>query len=106
MEKLVQGIFHNYPEVCDQKLDNIPTSLEWFQFYDLIMSLITHKQIWSLMSYTKYGFIAWHLHLARTQKMRLSYPTIINEVSQEKILIKKIYLPETYIYNILEIMWI
>lgn len=81
MEKLAQGIFHNYPEVCDRKLDNIPMSLEWFQFYDLITSLVMHKQIWSLMPYTNYGFIAWHLHFARTQKIKLSYPTVINEVS-------------------------
>jgi len=56
-------------------------SLEWFQFYDLIISLVLHKQIWSLMPYTNYGFIAWHLYLARTQKMKLSYPIVTNEVS-------------------------
>jgi len=81
MEKLAQGIFHNYPEICDQKLDNVAMSLEWFQFYDLIMTLVTHKQIWLLMSYANYGFIAWHLYLARTYKIKLLYPTIINEVS-------------------------
>lgn len=80
-EKLAQGIFHNYPEVCDKKLGNISTSLEWFQFYDLITSLVIRKQIWSLMPYTNYGFIAWHLNLARPQKVKLSFPTIINEVS-------------------------
>ncbi|XP_012539347.1 chromosome transmission fidelity protein 18 homolog [Monomorium pharaonis] len=82
-EKLTQGIFHNYPEVCDRKLDNVPMSLEWFQFYDLVMSLVLQKQIWSLVPYTNYGFIAWHLHFARTQKTKLSYPTIINEVIQK-----------------------
>ncbi|XP_032677350.1 chromosome transmission fidelity protein 18 homolog isoform X2 [Odontomachus brunneus] len=81
-EKLAQGIFHNYPEICDRKLDNMSTSLEWFQFYDLITSLVMHKQVWSLMPYTNYGFIAWHLHLARTQKVKLSYPTVFNEVTQ------------------------
>ncbi|XP_072767686.1 chromosome transmission fidelity protein 18 homolog [Anoplolepis gracilipes] len=82
-EKLAQGIFHNYPEVCDKKLGNVSTSLEWFQFYDLVTSLVIHKQVWSLMPYTNYGFIAWHLHLARTQKVKLSYPTITNEVIQK-----------------------
>ncbi|KAM0725880.1 Chromosome transmission fidelity protein 18-like protein [Formica fusca] len=82
-EKLAQGIFHNYPEVCDKKIDNVSTSLEWFQFYDLVTSLVLHKQVWALMPYTNYGFIAWHLHLARTQKVKLSYPTIINEVIQK-----------------------
>ncbi|EFN74480.1 Chromosome transmission fidelity protein 18-like protein [Camponotus floridanus] len=82
-EKLAQGIFHNYPEICDRKLDNVSVSLEWFQFYDLITSLVTHKQVWSLMPYTNYGFVAWHLHLARTQKVKLSYPTIISEVIQK-----------------------
>lgn len=80
-DKLTQGIFHNYPEICDRKLNNVPMSLEWFQFYDLVISLIAHKQIWSLMPYTNYGFIAWHLYLARTQKMKISYPTVTNEVS-------------------------
>ncbi|XP_018394126.1 PREDICTED: chromosome transmission fidelity protein 18 homolog [Cyphomyrmex costatus] len=82
-EKLTQGIFHNYPEICDRKLNNVPTSLEWFQFYDLVISLVTHKQIWSLMPYTNYGFIAWHLYLARIQKMKLSYPTVTNEITQK-----------------------
>ncbi|KAL0100828.1 hypothetical protein PUN28_019304 [Cardiocondyla obscurior] len=83
MEKLAQGIFHNYPEVCDQRLDNVPVSLEWFQFYDLITSFVTHKQVWSLMSYTNHGFIAWHLHLARAQKIKLSYPSVFNEIIQK-----------------------
>ncbi|XP_012223290.1 chromosome transmission fidelity protein 18 homolog [Linepithema humile] len=82
-EKLTQGIFHNYPEICDRKLDNVSISLEWFQFYDLITSLVMHKQIWSLMPYTNYGFIAWHLHLARTQRVKLSYPTVTSEVMQK-----------------------
>ncbi|XP_018307581.1 chromosome transmission fidelity protein 18 homolog isoform X1 [Mycetomoellerius zeteki] len=82
-DKLTQGIFHNYPEICDRKLNNVPMSLEWFQFYDLVISLIAHKQIWSLMPYTNYGFIAWHLYLARTQKMKISYPTVTNEVTQK-----------------------
>ncbi|KYN27861.1 Chromosome transmission fidelity protein 18 like protein [Trachymyrmex cornetzi] len=77
------GIFHNYPEICDRKLNNVPMSLEWFQFYDLVISLVLHKQIWSLMPYTNYGFIAWHLYLARTQKMKLSYPTVTNEITQK-----------------------
>ncbi|KYN42346.1 Chromosome transmission fidelity protein 18 like protein [Trachymyrmex septentrionalis] len=82
-DKLIQGIFHNYPEICDRKLNNVPMSLEWFQFYDLVISLILHKQVWSLMPYTNYGFIAWHLYLARTQKMKLSYPTVTNEITQK-----------------------
>ncbi|EGI65784.1 Chromosome transmission fidelity protein 18-like protein [Acromyrmex echinatior] len=82
-DKLIQGIFHNYPEICDRKLNNVPMSLEWFQFYDLVISLVLHKQIWSLMPYTNYGFIAWHLYLARTQKMKLSYPTVTNEITQK-----------------------
>ncbi|EZA52142.1 Chromosome transmission fidelity protein 18-like protein [Ooceraea biroi] len=81
-EKLAQGIFHNYPEICDRRLDNVSASLEWFQFYDLITSLVMHKQIWSLMPYTNFGFIAWHLHLARAQKAKLSYPTVVSEVTQ------------------------
>ncbi|XP_014470697.1 PREDICTED: chromosome transmission fidelity protein 18 homolog [Dinoponera quadriceps] len=80
--KLTQGIFHNYPEVCDRKLDSVSTSLEWFQFHDLVTSLVMHKQVWSLMSYTNYGFIAWHLYLARTQRVKLSYPTVFGEVTQ------------------------
>lgn len=106
MEKLAQGIFHNYPEVCDRKLNNVSISLEWFQFYDLITSLVMHKQIWSLMPYTNYGFIAWHLHLARTQKTKLSYPAVFNEASitcQEKILIKRIFCQKFARISFLEI---
>ncbi|XP_011639488.1 chromosome transmission fidelity protein 18 homolog, partial [Pogonomyrmex barbatus] len=83
IEKISQGIFHNYPEICDWKLDNISISLEWFQFFDSVTSLIAYKQIWSLMPYTNYGFIAWHLYLAQTQKIKLSYPSVTNEVIQK-----------------------
>lgn len=96
-EKLAQGIFHNYPEICDRKLDNVSVSLEWFQFYDLVTSLVMHKQIWSLMPYTNHGFIAWHLQLARAQKAKLSYPTVVNEVRRN---VSK-YTPGTFEYIVL-----
>ncbi|KAG7211889.1 hypothetical protein KM043_011100 [Ampulex compressa] len=82
-EKLVQGIFHNYPEVCNEKLKQICLSLEWFQFFDKVLSLVANQQVWSIMPYTNYAFVAWHLLLAKTRCPRLSYPSIVYEVNQK-----------------------
>ncbi|KAK2577163.1 hypothetical protein KPH14_003320 [Odynerus spinipes] len=82
-EKLVQGIFHNYPENCIEKIQNVSTAMEWFQFYDQLSTTVLHLQAWSLMPYTNYTFLTCHLNLATMQIPRLSYPVITYEINQK-----------------------
>ncbi|XP_054012649.1 chromosome transmission fidelity protein 18 homolog [Hylaeus anthracinus] len=83
-EKLAQGIFHNYPEICNEKLNYIIFSLEWFQFFDEILSFVASFNVWSVMPYTNYAFIAWHLNFAKAKHAKLSYPTITFEIRQKQ----------------------
>ncbi|XP_012153108.2 chromosome transmission fidelity protein 18 homolog [Megachile rotundata] len=83
-DKLAQGIFHNYPEICSEKLGYIAICLQWFQFFDEICSLVTHFQTWSVMPYTNYAFVTWHLYFAKARNARLSYPSIFYEVKQKE----------------------
>lgn len=80
-DRLMQGIFQNYPEIPREKLDPICTSLEWFQFYDIINTAIMEHQSWILMPYTTSAFITWHLNLAGRQIPKISYPSTFFEVS-------------------------
>ncbi|KZC08339.1 Chromosome transmission fidelity protein 18 like protein [Dufourea novaeangliae] len=68
-EKLAQGIFHNYPEIHTEKLVYIALCLQWFQFFDEVLSLIATRQVWSVMPYTNYAFVTWHLYFAKTNNM-------------------------------------
>ena len=83
-EKLAQGIFHNYPEICSEKLNDVVQCLQWFQFFDEITSLIASLQVWSVMPYTNYAFITWHLNFAKPRSAKLSYPSISYEVNQKR----------------------
>ncbi|XP_076761142.1 chromosome transmission fidelity protein 18 homolog [Xylocopa sonorina] len=82
-EKLALGIFHNYPEICDDKLNYVTVCLEWFEFFDEILTAIASSQIWSIMPYINYAFVTWHLYFARTRNVKLSYPSILYEVNQK-----------------------
>ncbi|CAL7936344.1 unnamed protein product [Xylocopa violacea] len=82
-EKLALGIFHNYPEICGDKLNYVIVCLEWFQFFDEILSAIASFQIWSIMSYINYAFITWHLYFARARSVKLSYPSTLYEINQK-----------------------
>ncbi|XP_014610820.1 PREDICTED: chromosome transmission fidelity protein 18 homolog [Polistes canadensis] len=82
-EKLVQGIFHNYPINCTEKLQNVSVATEWFQFYDEISTSVLHHQTWSIMPYTNYAFLIWHLYLSTTKIPKLFFPIIIFETNQK-----------------------
>ncbi|XP_015177515.1 PREDICTED: chromosome transmission fidelity protein 18 homolog [Polistes dominula] len=82
-EKLVQGIFHNYPINCSEKLQNVSVATEWFQFYDGISTCVLHNQNWSIMPYINYAFLTWHLYLSTTKIPKLFFPIIIFETNQK-----------------------
>ncbi|XP_051170661.1 chromosome transmission fidelity protein 18 homolog isoform X2 [Leptopilina boulardi] len=82
-ERLCQGIFHNYPMICKEKLEPVARSLEWFEFFDEVTKMISARQIWTVMPYTNYAFVIWHFDLANQQNSKLSYPTTVNEMNQK-----------------------
>ncbi|XP_017754396.1 PREDICTED: chromosome transmission fidelity protein 18 homolog [Eufriesea mexicana] len=82
-EKLAQGIFHNYPEICSDKLNYVALCLQWFQFFDEILSFVATLQAWSVMSYLNYAFVTWHLYFAKARYVKLSYPSISYEMIQK-----------------------
>ncbi|XP_076287009.1 chromosome transmission fidelity protein 18 homolog isoform X2 [Lasioglossum baleicum] len=83
-DKLAQGIFHNYPEICSDKLNHVSVCLQWFQFFDEIISLVASSQVWSVMPYTNYAFITWHLYFAKSRTVKLSYPSVSFEMHQKQ----------------------
>ncbi|XP_033340311.2 chromosome transmission fidelity protein 18 homolog isoform X1 [Megalopta genalis] len=83
-EKLAQGVFHNYPEICCDKLNYVALCLQWFQFFDEIISLVANAQVWSVMPYTNYAFIMWHLYFAKSRSVKLSYPSVQYEMRQKE----------------------
>ncbi|KAJ8687340.1 hypothetical protein QAD02_023134 [Eretmocerus hayati] len=83
-ERLLQGIFHNYPESCNGKMDHVSESLLWFEFHDIVNTVVMERQTWQLMPYTTSAFIAWHLYLADSQNPKITFPSILFEVNQKK----------------------
>lgn len=79
-ERMLQGIFHNYPEINPERFEKIPTSLKWFQFFDKISLIVEKQQAWSLMPYTNYAYVAWHLNFAKIRNPKVSYPSVVYEV--------------------------
>ncbi|XP_058807276.1 chromosome transmission fidelity protein 18 homolog isoform X2 [Phymastichus coffea] len=82
-ERLMQGIFHNYPEICKDRIVLVSESLEWFEFYDQVNALVMERQTWMLMPYTMSAFVAWHLYLSGTQVPKISFPSAALEVNQK-----------------------
>ena len=80
-DRLAQGVFHNYPTICKEKLEPVARSLEWFQFFDEVIRLVSARQVWTIMPYTNYAFVIWHFDLASSQNPILSYPMAAFEVS-------------------------
>ena len=62
-------------------MEVISKSLEWFQFYDEVSTVVMTKQDWRVMPYTNYAFVAWHFGFATNQFVKLSYPYAVAEVS-------------------------
>ncbi|XP_001603491.2 chromosome transmission fidelity protein 18 homolog [Nasonia vitripennis] len=82
-DRLAQGIFHNYPEICKDKMISISEALNWFEFYDTVNTLVMERQTWMLMPYTTSPFVAWHLYLAISQPPKISYPSAVFEANQK-----------------------
>lgn len=77
---MAQGVFHNYPQVCPDKINWIVKSLDWLQFYDIITKAVMSQQAWILMPYSIYAVVDWHFHLSTTMHPKLSYPLAMIEV--------------------------
>ncbi|XP_014217281.1 chromosome transmission fidelity protein 18 homolog [Copidosoma floridanum] len=82
-ERLAQGVFHNYPTTCKEQIIPVYKSLQWFEFYDEVNTLVMQHQTWMLMPYANSAVVAWHLYLAASQVPKITYPTIQFEVNQK-----------------------
>ncbi|XP_011304841.1 chromosome transmission fidelity protein 18 homolog [Fopius arisanus] len=82
-ERLTQGVFENYPPNCHEKMTKVATSLEWFELYDRITTVINTKQDWTVAPYTGYCFVNWHFGFAGTVNPKLSYPHAATDVWQK-----------------------
>lgn len=70
----MQGVFHNYPNVCKDKIIPVSEALDWFSFYDHVNTLVMERQSWILLPYTTSAFVCWHLNLSNTQDPWLDFP--------------------------------
>ncbi|XP_066590270.1 chromosome transmission fidelity protein 18 homolog [Prorops nasuta] len=82
-ERLAQGVFYNYPEICSDKMQLISKSLDWFRFFDKVINLVQRTQNWIIMPYTNYAFVIWHLYLSKPRSERISYPTLLYEINKK-----------------------
>lgn len=78
---MTQGIFENYAQNCEEQMDNIAASLEWFQFYDKITTTVMTKNDWRVMPYSNYAFVSWHLGFSSLKNPKLTYPHAGTEVN-------------------------
>lgn len=78
---MAQGVFHNYPEVCLPNMIKISDTLEWYEIYDEITTLVMARQDWRVMPYANYAFVAFHFGFANSQQfVKLTYPYAPAEV--------------------------
>ncbi|XP_034948783.1 chromosome transmission fidelity protein 18 homolog [Chelonus insularis] len=82
-ERIVQGIFENYPNNCQDKMSKISKSIAWFPFYDEISTHVMTKNNWQIMPYTNYAFVSWHFGLATSKNPKLNFPYTMAEVNQK-----------------------
>ncbi|XP_059092266.1 chromosome transmission fidelity protein 18 homolog isoform X2 [Tigriopus californicus] len=75
-DKLMQGVFENYLQVKfkDSQLENVIAGHEWFCFFDLTQEMIGHSQVYALMGYQPFAFVASHLLFGSLHKTRIMYP--------------------------------
>ncbi|KAK0168430.1 hypothetical protein PV327_002232 [Microctonus hyperodae] len=82
-ERLAVGVFENYPPNCHDKMDQVSSALEWFQFYDKITTTVMTKNDWRVMPYTNYAFVSWHLGFAGPKNPKLTFPQASIEAHQK-----------------------
>lgn len=82
-ERLLQGVFENYPELKmrDASLEGTCESLEWFSYTDQLQTKIYSLQNYELWSYIPYAFVVAHFAFANTGFQKLHYPSSAYEVS-------------------------
>ncbi|XP_015122752.1 chromosome transmission fidelity protein 18 homolog [Diachasma alloeum] len=82
-ERLTQGVFENYPPNCHEKMSKVSISLEWFQLYDRITTVVNTTQDWTVAGYTGYCFVTWHFGFAGTVNPKLTFPHVAGDVWQK-----------------------
>jgi DNA polymerase III delta prime subunit len=76
MDKIMEGIFHNYPSVgySDPSLSKTVECADWLAYADLLDQRISSEVEMGLMAYTPYAAIGIHQLTARPRKVMLEVP--------------------------------
>lgn len=59
----------------------VSKGLDWFCFMDYLKTSIQISQIYTVMAYMPYCFVAWSFLFSSYQKPKLNYPNMMHEVS-------------------------
>lgn len=84
-DKLVMGVFENYPQVNtikDFRMESVCEGLDWFVFTDLMNRSIYSQQNFVLLPYLQYSFVVWHFLFGNLGQPKLIYPKADFEVSR------------------------
>jgi len=78
MDKIMEGIFHNYPSIGfpDPAFHKTVEVAEWLAYGDLLEKRISSEVEMSLLQYTPYAAIAIHHLIARPRKVILENPSM------------------------------
>lgn len=82
-ERLMQGVFENYPHmnIKDSSLVGTSRAVEWFCYCDILYRHIYSLQNYSLSTYLQYAFVTWHFVFGTSKWQKLTYPNKAYEVS-------------------------
>ncbi|XP_048103089.1 chromosome transmission fidelity protein 18 homolog [Alosa alosa] len=81
-EKLTQGLYDNFlnMKLKDPSLRGVCEGLDWLCYADVLNDHVFHTQNYSLMRYTPFLPVAFHLLYAHTHTPRINYPSSHYEV--------------------------
>lgn len=85
-DRLMQGTFENYLSVQfkDSQLENVIYGHDWFLFFDLGNQHILQSQIYNVMAYMPYTFVASHLKFASLHRTHIKYPSTPAEMRTQQ----------------------
>ncbi|GLV39482.1 cutlet [Carabus blaptoides fortunei] len=81
-ERLMQGVFENYPLIKQTATQFAPicTATEWFSYMDCLNKKVHETQNYQMAAYVPYAFVVWHFAFASFTRKKLVYPHSSYEV--------------------------
>lgn len=82
-ERLIQGVFENYPLIKQTGTQFAPicTATEWFSYTDCLNKKVHETQNYQMAAYLPYAFVVWHFAFASFTRKKLVYPNSSYEVT-------------------------